>query len=100
MRALVAAVENGYYEIPKRVTAEELAKKQGQPRTTFEEHVRKAESKVLLAMAPFMMMYARVPASPFSAKTKAAGATVGARVMRQLVEVAAGRRSQAAAHQN
>jgi hypothetical protein len=100
VRALVAAVEGGYYEIPKRVTAEELAKKLGQPRTTFEEHVRKAESKVLLAMAPFMMMYARVPASPFSAKTKAAGATVGARVMRQLVEVAAGRRSQAATQPN
>lgn len=99
VRALVAAVENGYYEIPKRVTADELAKKQGQPRTTFEEHVRKAESKVLLAMAPFMMMYARVPVSPFSAKTKAAGATVGARVMKQLV-VAAGKRGSTVAQPN
>jgi hypothetical protein len=96
VKALVAAVENGYYEIPKRITSDELAKKQGQPRSTFEEHLRKAENKVVLAMAPFMMMYARVPASPFTPKTKAAGATVGARVMRQLVEVAAKNRNTAA----
>ena len=100
MRALVAAVENGYYEIPKRVTADELAKKHGQPRSTFEEHVRKAESKIVLAMAPYMMMYARVPASPFTAKTKAAGATVGARVMKQLVEVAARNRNPGSAIRN
>ncbi len=100
MKALVTAVESGYYEIPKRITAEEIAKKIGQPRSTFEEHARKAESKVLLAMAPFMMMYARVPASPFKAKTKAAGATVGARVMKQLVEVAARNRNPAAAQPN
>ncbi len=100
IRALVSALENGYYEIPKRITADELAKKHGQPRSTFEEHVRKAERKVLLAMAPFMMMYARVPASPFSAKTKAAGATVGARLMKQLVEVAARNRNLAVAQPN
>lgn len=88
LRALLSAVENGYYEIPKRVTADELAKKQGQPRSTLEEHIRKAESKVVMAMAPYMMMYAGVPRSPFNT-TKAAGATVGARMMKELaVQVA------------
>ncbi len=52
MKALLSAVENGYYEIPKRVNADDLARKFGQPRSAFEEHVRKAESKVVLAMAP------------------------------------------------
>ena len=84
MKALVAAVEGDYYEIPKRTTADELAPKLGQPRSTLEEHVRKAESKVVLAMAPYMMMYARVPESPFTSKTRAAGDTVGARFMKQL----------------
>lgn len=83
LKALVSAIENGYYEIPKRVTAEELAKRQGQPRSTLEEHIRKAESKVVMAMAPYMMMYAGVPGSPFNS-TKAAGATVGARMMKEL----------------
>lgn len=54
--ALVTALQNGYYAIPKRVTTGELAKKRRIPRTTFEEHVRKAESKVLHALVPFMMM--------------------------------------------
>jgi predicted DNA binding protein len=84
MKALVNAVENGYYEIPKRITADELAKKQGQPRSTLEEHIRKAESKIVLAMAPYMMMYARVPDNPLLNKTKAAGATVGGRMLKQV----------------
>ncbi len=84
MKAMLAAVESGYYEIPKRTTADELAMKLGQPRSTLEEHIRKAESKVVLAMAPYMMMYARVPESPFTSKTRAAGDTVGARFMKQL----------------
>jgi predicted DNA binding protein len=84
MKALLAAIESGYYEIPKRTTADELAVKLGQPRSTLEEHIRKAESKVVLAMAPYMMMYARVPESPFTSKTRAAGDTVGARFMKQL----------------
>ncbi len=84
MKALLSAVENGYYEIPKRVTADELAKKYGQPRSTLEEHIRKAESKVLLAVAPYMMVYAKVPESPFGAKARSLGETVGARVMKQL----------------
>jgi predicted DNA binding protein len=84
MKAMLAAVEGGYYEIPKRTTADELASKLGQPRSTLEEHIRKAESKVVLAMAPYMMLYARVPESPFTSKTRAAGDTVGARFMKQL----------------
>jgi predicted DNA-binding protein (UPF0251 family) len=40
------------------MTAEEIATKNGVPRTTFEEHLRKAESKVLRAIAPYVRMYA------------------------------------------
>ncbi len=86
----MCAVENGYYEIPKRITADDLARKQGRLLSTLEEHIRKAESKIVLAMAPYMMMYARVPETPFN-KTQAAGATIGARIMKQLVIQAAER---------
>ena len=84
MKALLAAIEGGYYEIPKRTTADELAGKLGTPRSTLEEHIRKAESKIVLAMAPYMMMYARVPESPFTSKTRAATDTVGTRFLKQL----------------
>lgn len=63
--ALMAALDNGYYEVPKKKTAEEIARKYGVPRTTYEEHVRKAESKIFRAIAPYIGMYAsstRLPA--------------------------------------
>lgn len=84
LKALVAAVEAGYYEIPKKVTTEDLARQHRQPRTTFEEHVRKAESKIVHAMAPFMMMYAKVPGSPFVSGARAPAAPTGLRIMKQI----------------
>ncbi len=56
--SLLAAIDYGYYQVPKKMTAEESAGKHRVPRTTFEEHLRKAESKILLAMAPYARMYA------------------------------------------
>jgi predicted DNA binding protein len=56
--ALMAALDNGYYEVPKKKTAEEIARKYGVPRTTYEEHVRKAESKIFRVIAPYIGMYA------------------------------------------
>lgn len=37
----------GYYAQPRAATTEELAKGMGVSRTTFEEHLRKAESRVI-----------------------------------------------------
>ncbi len=56
LQALVYALENGYYRVPKKVTTEEMAKKLKLPRTTYEEHLRKAESKVLQAVTPYIQM--------------------------------------------
>jgi predicted DNA binding protein len=58
LEALQVALEYGYYQVPKKATAEEIARKHRVPRTTYEEHVRKAESKVFRAMAPYIRMYA------------------------------------------
>lgn len=52
--ALVEAIEDGYYAIPKKATVEELASRLGMPRSTFEEHLRKAEIKVMRAMRPYV----------------------------------------------
>ncbi len=84
LNALLTAVEGGYYEIPKRVTTEDLARVHKQPRTTYEEHIRKAESKVVHAMAPFMMMYARVPGNPFASRTRDATMPMASRILRQM----------------
>jgi len=55
--SLVEALESGYYQIPKKVTAKEIATKHKIPRTTYEEHLRKAESKILQAVAPYVRLY-------------------------------------------
>jgi len=52
--ALMVAILRGYYEIPKKVSTEEIAKSLDLPRTTYEEHLRKAESKVMKAVAPIL----------------------------------------------
>jgi predicted DNA binding protein len=52
--ALMVAIARGYYEIPKKVSTDEIAKSLDLPRTTYEEHLRKAESKVMKAVAPIL----------------------------------------------
>ncbi|PIY59961.1 hypothetical protein COY95_04290 [Candidatus Woesearchaeota archaeon CG_4_10_14_0_8_um_filter_47_5] len=46
-RALELALENGYYTYPRTISVEELAQKAGMPRTTFQEHLRKGEAKLM-----------------------------------------------------
>lgn len=52
--ALMVAIARGYYEIPKKISTDEIAKSLDLPRTTYEEHLRKAESKVMKAVAPIL----------------------------------------------
>jgi predicted DNA binding protein len=59
--AMVAALELGYYHVPKKISTEQLALKHKIPRTTFEEHLRKAEGKTLRGLAPFLLLYAQRP---------------------------------------
>ena len=44
------AVELGYYEIPRRATHEEIADRLGVAPSTVDEHLRKAESRVLQSL--------------------------------------------------
>jgi predicted DNA binding protein len=55
--SLLLALDYGYYKIPKQITAEEIAVKNHLARTAYEEHLRKAESKILQAISPYVRMY-------------------------------------------
>lgn len=46
-RALEIAINNGYYDYPKKVKMEVLAKKFGVSYSTFQAHLKKAEGKVI-----------------------------------------------------
>jgi len=52
--ALMVALDNGYYSVPKKATTEAVAARMGVPRTTYEEHLRKAESKVMQSIAQYV----------------------------------------------
>lgn len=54
--ALVEAIDMGYYAMPKRATVDEIASRLKMPRSTFEEHLRKAEIKVMRNMRPYARM--------------------------------------------
>ena len=56
IQALIFAVENGYYQVPRKVTTEQMAGKLKVPRTTYEEHLRKAEGKVIRSMVPYISL--------------------------------------------
>lgn len=47
LKAVNLAIEKGYFEIPKKVNLEELSQQMKISRTTFLEHLRKAEKKIL-----------------------------------------------------
>lgn len=49
-QVITLAFENGYYSVPRNASVEELAKLANVPRTTFQEHLRKAEAKLLPAI--------------------------------------------------
>ncbi len=54
--AITSAFENGYYDHPRRANAEEIAIRNGVPRTSFVDHLRKAESKIIGSVFPYLKM--------------------------------------------
>ncbi|MFX0116246.1 MAG: helix-turn-helix domain-containing protein [Candidatus Hodarchaeota archaeon] len=55
-QALSSAFNKGYYELPRRVFLEVLAKEAKIHRRTFEEHLRKAEKKIMTALIPSLSL--------------------------------------------
>ena len=59
--ALLSAIDNGYYKIPRKTSLELIAKNSKVSRTTFEEHSRKAEIKLMKSMSPYLTLYFTKP---------------------------------------
>lgn len=52
--AMLRAIERGYYEMPRRVEITDVADGTGLSRTTYGYHMRRAESKLLNALVPYL----------------------------------------------
>ena len=56
LAALQLALENGYYEQPRMCSVSELAEQTTVARATFEEHLRKAENKLIKNAGQFVRL--------------------------------------------
>jgi O-6-methylguanine DNA methyltransferase len=55
-RALLAAFDAGYYEFPRNITTQDVSLSLGIARSTFEQHLNRAEHHVIRAMLPLVRM--------------------------------------------
>jgi predicted DNA binding protein len=56
--ALLQAHRHGYYSSPRQITTEHVAQSVGVSRSTYEEHLRKAENHLMAALIPYLQLYA------------------------------------------
>lgn len=54
--AVLAALEAGYYESPRRVTTEEIAASLRVSRSTFEDHLRRGEAQLMHSLGPLLRL--------------------------------------------
>jgi predicted DNA binding protein len=57
MEAVLAAHRNGYYNMPRAADVKAIAAKEKAPRTTFQEHLTKAENKLMAALVPNIKLF-------------------------------------------
>ena len=59
--ALLTAYAQGYFRYPRGADLQTIASKENVSRTTFLEHLKKAENKIITALIPHIELFRRVP---------------------------------------
>ncbi len=62
MEAILTAYSHGYYNLPRGADIQEIAARKRVARTTFQEHLKKAENKLVGALIPHMQLLNRTNA--------------------------------------
>jgi hypothetical protein len=60
MDALLTAYSNGYYNLPRKANIQDIANKKRVSRTTYQEHLKKAENKLVASLIPYVQLFRRV----------------------------------------
>lgn len=55
--ALLTAHRFGYYYLPRKADIQAIANKMQIPRTTFQEHLKKAENKLIASLIPYVQIF-------------------------------------------
>lgn len=55
--AMLTAYRHGYYNLPRDADVQTIAAKEKVPRTTFQEHLKKAENKIVAALVPYIQLF-------------------------------------------
>jgi predicted DNA binding protein len=55
--ALLISYDHGYYKMPRKASLTAIAKTRRIPRTTFEEHLKKAENKIVAGLIPYLRLF-------------------------------------------
>lgn len=57
MESVLKAYDYGYYSSPREVTTDSIASSIGISRSTYEEHLRKAENRIMEAIMPYLKLF-------------------------------------------
>ena len=55
--ALLTAYSHGYYRLPRKTDVKTIARRKRVPRTTFQEHLKKAENKIVASLIPYIQLF-------------------------------------------
>jgi predicted DNA binding protein len=61
VHALLTAYAQGYFRFPRGSDLQTIASKEKVSRTTFLEHLKKAENKIITALIPHIQLFQRIP---------------------------------------
>lgn len=61
VHALLTAFAQGYFRYPRGADLQTIASKENVSRTTFLEHLKKAENKIITALIPHIQLFRRIP---------------------------------------
>jgi hypothetical protein len=68
VESLAIAFTDGYYSLPRKASISEIARRRGVKRTSYRENVRKAESKIVAEVVPYLPLVPRKPRAARSGK--------------------------------
>jgi hypothetical protein len=55
--AMLTAYRHGYYNLPRDADVQTISAKEKVPRTTFQEHLKKAENKLVASLVPYIQLF-------------------------------------------